>query len=145
MEDLQDAIITINPDADTQALLELYFRLKAYIERGRDMKLMLEEKLVENLSANGPVMVGDVQYRAGVKKTTKCMNLPGAVQALLESVGGDFDAFCQCLSSNAIKYGAAREPLGERWDEFFKVEEQLELVEGKAKKSLIEVNTKFLR
>lgn len=145
MEDLETAIITTSPDDDTHKLLELYFRLKAYIERGRDMKLMLEEKLVENLSANGPVMVGDVQYRAGVKKTTKCQNLPGAVQALLESVGGDFDAFCQCLSSNAIKYGAAREPLGDRWDEFFKVEEQLELVEGKAKKSLIEVNTKFMR
>lgn len=61
---------------------------------------------------NLPVRPG-VEYRAITPRTVKCLDVRKAMEAILTAAGGDWDAMCGCLSSEAIKHGAAGKILSE--------------------------------
>jgi hypothetical protein len=143
---LELAIAKVQPDTSIDDVAQTLDRLAAYMERGRQLKEQLDERMLEYLEANGgEVSIGTVKYWIGFPKTTKCLDVRAAVEALLEATGGDMDAFCACLSSNALKYGACKEPLGDKWGLHFVVELKPKIENDKPKKDLQRMDTKFVR
>lgn len=142
---LEADVLAVTPETDRDQVLELMNRVKAAKELIKQIDQYLTEKLIEYIDANGEITFGDVRYYVGPKKITKCIDVPGAVEALLIASNGDFGKLCEFFASQPLKYGACKEPLGDQWDQFFRVEEVMDLKEGKPKKALQSVNTKFLK
>jgi hypothetical protein len=116
-DSLDTAIALVNPDLPLPELAERIGEAKnalAFIkERIRDAETALDERMMECVRAHGPIEVAGMLYIISTPKTTKCVDVPAAVEALLGAVGGDFHRFCQLLSAQPIKYGAAKQQLAE--------------------------------
>jgi len=95
--------------------------ITAYIAELMRLKAVLMAVGLEIVTLRGPIKVRPgVVYRKTNPKTTKCTDLPGAVEALLDASGGDFGKFVNVLSSGAIKPGAASKVLSpEAYKRFF--------------------------
>lgn len=134
-----DDVLTIRGDVQ--------FLTGQITEAVKFLKQNLDEACQRWIEANGAIQCGTKRLYVGPVKNTKCRALPAAVKALLDSVGGDFDQFCECLSSGALKYGACKQVMGEEtWAQHFEVTEKSELKEGVATpvKVLHEVDEQFL-
>src|SRR5688500_2803610 len=103
--ELGTSIVTIGEETPTEQLLAAGDAIARLGEILRDFKSQWEAKMIARIEATGPIQDGDWLYRVGNPPKTTCNNVPQTVQALLEAVGGDFDRFCECLSSGAIKHG----------------------------------------
>src|SRR5690554_3989402 len=132
---LEADVLLITPDSPDWTVAAVMDRLKAAEERLKQIKGFVTEKVIEWIEANGDLVIGDVRYYVGPKKITKCIDVPGAVAALLIASDGDFGKLCEFFASQPLKYGACKEPLGDQWDQFFRVEEVIDLKEGKPKKA----------
>lgn len=124
--------------------------LDRFAEWLKEARAEVEASAKEYIEEHGPVRVGDILYYVGRKKSQpKCVNVPAAVEAVLQAVGGDFDVFCQHLASGALKYGAVRQTLpAEQYAELFKVEERDELIgedAAKVERRLQKADTRFLK
>jgi hypothetical protein len=81
------------------------------------------EASIEFVRKHGPVETETERYYLGRTKTTKCKDVPAALDAAFTATGGDMDAVAGLLASQPLKHGACRSVLGERWDEFFETTE----------------------
>ena len=104
-----------------------------------------EAAMIEWIDANGDFEINGVRYYVGPEKKVKCIHLKAALEALMEKCGGDWDVFVGCLSSNALKPGAAREVFGAEFDTHFATTTETDLKTGKPAKGLHVVDTKFLK
>jgi hypothetical protein len=145
---LELAIADVDPTASIEHVARTLDRLEAYLAYGRELKSKLEANLLIYVTANAgenEIMIGTVKYWLGYPKVTKCTNVRGCAEALLESSGGDWDAFANCLAADGVKPGAAKKILGDRWDEFFTVEVRPKLENDAPKKTLQRLDTKYLK
>lgn len=145
--DLTTSITVIGEDTPTEVLLDAGDKIAALGEILRDVKRMWEAKMIERIEAKGPIQCGDILYRVGNPPKTTCTNLPRAVEAVLIAVGGDFDRFCEHLSSGALKHGACKGTLPpEEFERFFLVEREKELQSDEATpRRLAKINLGFVR
>lgn len=122
----------------------VWVRLNAAMSQGRSLKERVEEYMTKWIEANGPFAIGDTEFFLAPDKSIKCRDIRKTVTALYESVAGDFDAFCECLSVNAIKPGAAKKVLGDsRFLELFEVKVATDL-EKRPVKSLQMIDKRFV-
>lgn len=143
---IQAKVLSLPEDATVEQMAEARFLVDALKSFTRDMEHAIDERFLDIITKHGPVTIGDVRYYEGAKKTTKCVDVYGAVTALLSALGGDLETFCRdFLCGQPLKYGAAREPLGDDWNKFFKVEEEPKLCEGKPVRQLQKIDTRFIR
>lgn len=144
LAEIRSRVVLLSPDAPVDAVADVLTRLEYAAKYLRDMRSQAEERILEYVTENGPVEIGDVRYFAGVEKTTVCKDTKGATEAILSASGGDLDTFCSQLTTNPFKYGAVKLLIGqERWLDFFEVRERAALKDGKPEKKLIAINTKF--
>ena len=105
----------------------------------------LEQAMIDrNVSAT----IGTRRIFVGTKKDTKCRAIRPALEALLQCCGGDWDEFANALSSNAIKYGAAKQVMPpDVWAAHFEVVEKMELRDGEEKpvRQLVDVDEQFIK
>lgn len=114
--------ITIESKQDVVILP--YDRILFFLSELKRIKALCELQMLVWIKANGAIEVSDeVRYYAGSEKITKCLDVPGTVEAVMAATGGDFTRFCDVLASNAIKYGAAKNVLSpEEYARLFKTE-----------------------
>lgn len=151
--ELTNAIVQIPDVADAApetrivTLLDVGERIAALGEILKDARQMWERKMVQQIQAHGPVKCGDTLYTVKTPPTTKCVDVPGAVQAIFVATGGDFDRFCEHLSSGAIKHGASKQTLSpEEFDRLFVVTREPELSADEATPArLKKINLAFIR
>lgn len=122
----------------------------------------LKEEVVRWCEKNGNVTFSKDRYWfAGVERKAKCRDAGKVIERLLVLTGGDFDAVVGALSSNAIKPGYVKKLLEKETPEtaaadFDSLFERVEVSrlkehkgkgkgEQKQKKSLIEVDKRFVR
>lgn len=149
MTDIQqcDASVTaIGPDAPVESVVETICLIDGMMSRIKDLKAQLESRAVEWIKANGEFAIGDVRYYVGTPKVTKCRDVRGAVESVLELTGGDLGRLVDCLASGALKHGTVRKLMDElgataRFDELFDVTYDEALKEGKLQKA----DVKFLK
>jgi len=136
------AIATGNAEACALAINKLA-SLQALV---RERKALLESALIEWIDHHGgELVVGDIRYYVGTKRSTKCKSKPATLQAILEANGGDLEAVCDHMASEPWKYGGLKELLGDKWGECFEVISEPDLKEGIAVRRLQSINTRFLR
>lgn len=146
LRNLQTEVV-INHDSDAETVVDHLDALNVLARRARELKSAVEESVVSWIEANGDLHVPgtSARYYAGTKKTTKCVDARRAFEAVLDAAGGDLEAAMETLASNAIKAAAARKVLsGEAYGSLFVTEEKPVLKEGKATKSLIRVDERFV-
>jgi hypothetical protein len=139
-------LIPITPTSSIEQIADNLGKLKALAERARELKKQFDEQLLEYIEANGDVTIGEVRYYAGYEKETKCVNVAGAMLALLHEVGGDMEVACSHLSSSPLKHGAVKKVLPpEMYDQFFVTSLKPDLKEGKPVKKVLAVKPEFVK
>jgi hypothetical protein len=107
-----------------------------------------DAELAQRITVHGDLTMGDVRYYVGPVKTTKCTDTKGALEALMEATGGDWEKVVSCLASQPIKHGAASKLLpAEVYEKLFVVESKQEIKEGKptAVEKLQKIDTRFIK
>lgn len=151
MDDALSLIATectgIQDTLTNEQVLSIYDRIKFYQSELKTLRDRAESAMMEWIKVNGDLVVSDsVRYYVGTSKTTKCTNIPGAVEKIMEATGGDFTRFCDVLASGAIKHGAAKKVLDPKtYAELFKVTESDKLEEGVLDKKLIRYDEAFVK
>ncbi len=142
---LEREAASISGELTNDQVLAIYDQLKFYNRETKRLMDLAETAMLEWIKGNGDLVVSPtVRYYAGTSKTTKCVDLPAAVAALMEATGGNFEKFCEVLSSGAIKHGAAKKVLDPNvYDLCFKVEIRDTLEEGKPDKKLMKADEAF--
>lgn len=109
---LESEVLLVTPAMPNDDLLAIYDRLLFVVRESKRLKELMEARMIEWMQTNGDLVVSDtVKYYLGTDKTTKCNDVPAAVEALLSACDGDFKRFCDCLASNAVKHGASKKLL----------------------------------
>ena len=144
----QDVIQKLTTAADADQCAALILKVDRALERMRELKKLLDDALMEWIRANGDLTIGTVRYYVGDETVTTCRNVADAMRTLLELLGPG--KLGECLSSNAIKYGAARSMLAEVgcpevFEQLFLVAKKEVLKDGKPTKKLIKADQRFLR
>lgn len=139
------ALPTDTKDAVAEKII-LIERLAEWIKEARKL---FDESLFEYIEQHGSVQAGELVYFIGpTKKPPKCQDVPAAVEAVLRAVEGDFERFCDHLSSGALKYGACRTTIGdEQFLKLWRIEEPVELqceMPAKAERKLQKFNPAFV-
>lgn len=131
-------------EPDVLTAINLHTRLK---EITKGLGYLIDNAAVEYINKNGDITCGDIRYYVGTTTYTKCKDVKGTLQTLLDVTGGDLEKIATCLASDAWKAGATRVVLVDQFDTCFSTEKRMEMKEGKpvaVKKSLQSVNMKFL-
>lgn len=102
----------------------------------RELKDRMEQATIKYIQAHGPIEDGTKRYYVAANKSTKCVDVRRTVEALLNAVGGDVDAFTDCLSSGAFKPAATKKVLGEAGADLFVTTETPDLKTGEIKPRL---------
>ncbi len=144
---LEREAASISGELTNDQVLAIYDQLRFYQREIKRLIDLAETAMLEWIKGHGDLIVSPtVRYYAGTSKTTKCTDLPAAVAALMEATGGNFEKFCQVLSANALKHGAAKKILDPNvYDLCFKVEVKDTLEEGKPVKKLMKADDAFVR
>lgn len=146
---LEAQVASVEITTPLDRVLEVRSNLAFVMEQAKLLKSKLDDALFQWVEANGEITIGSKRIFIGKKKDTKVVDLRLAVEALLNSCSGDFDDFCKCLSSGALKYGACKSYMGEEvWAQHFVIEEKKQLNEkGEEQpvKELVEIDENFLR
>ena len=143
---IETEVLAIGPATPIDRVANTIQMVDALMARAKEIKSHLEGVLIGYIEQNGELTIGTIRYYIGAKKTTKCQDVPATVEALLNAVGGDFQRFCEHLSASSIKHGAARQTLTpEEYGRLFTTTEEPSLEEGKPRKQLQKVDTRFVR
>lgn len=129
----------LHEDAEPSAAAEAYMRVLSVERQAKEIRALFEEQMLPWLALHeNELTVGDTKLYAGVGKSEKVRDLKAACVSALDALGGDWDAFVELLSSNALKPGAAEAVLGEEWRrEHFEVKR-------KEKVEVRTINTRYL-
>lgn len=143
---IETAVVQCGESTSVETLLQAGDMVARLGEFARDIKAQWEAKMVDHIQRSGPVVHGDWIYTVKTPPVTKCVDVPGAVEALLVTCQGDFGTFCEHLSSNALKHGAARKTLPQDvFDRLFVTTRAPELDRAEATpRRLQKINTKFI-
>ena len=133
------ALLKELPPLEPDDVLLLRGKAEEAARRLKQLRDGIDDVLLAWLKANGgKYESGEWRYVAAPDKSYKAKNIRDAVDATLQACGGDVDAFVSCLSANALKPGAVRKVLGDKFDDYFET-----VVGDKVKVQAI--NTKFIK
>ena len=144
----------VEMDAEHDTVLDGLLYL---LDAKKQIAKMLDAYKAEALAwceQNGNLRVSEYRwFFPGIEKRTKCLQPARALERILELTGGDFDSVVEALSSNAIKPGHFKkllerespETAGDEFDLLFERVEVTKLKDKAPKKSLIEVDKRFVR
>ncbi len=129
-------------EADVLTALNLHQRLK---EVTKGLGYLVDDAAVQYINKHGDITCGNIRYYVGTTTYTKCKDVKGTFQTLLEVTSGDLETIASCFASDAWKAGQSRVVLGDKFDSCFSTEKRLELKDGKplVRKSLQKVNMDF--
>lgn len=139
-------VATISSAADADAVLAVMNDVEVLQKRAKEVKHQLEQALIAYIDEHGEIEAGDVRWYVGIDKTYKpAVPLPQLVENLLAVTEGDFDRFCELLSSGAFKPGACKSVLGDGFDAAFETIVKRNLETGKPRRSLKSVDKRFTK
>lgn len=115
------------------------FQIKA-----REIKGQLDAALIAYIDEHGEIELGDKRWYVGNETDYKQRtDIETTVSAILEVTGGDLSAFCSLLASDALKPGACKKALGDRFGELFEAVKKPDLKTGKPKRIVKVADQRF--
>lgn len=148
LETTQEATLNLEEDSSVEDFSNALMVIERLLEIGRDFKERWRDKAFARVKKHGSFTVLSREFYVGRPKEWKVKELRKAVEGLFKSTGGDWDAFIDALSTNALKPGAYRKICGpEVFAEHFKdvTVEKLQSKGVEAADELCEVDSRFLR
>lgn len=144
---VENDIILLTPLVPKDIVLQAMERVHFLKKEAKRLDDLFEQFAIEWIRSNGDLVVNDtVRYYVGATKTTKCVDVPETIKALLNATDGDFGKLCETLSSGCIKHGAAKKILSEEdFTKLFITSSSDNLEEGKPDKKLKKIDTKFVK
>ena len=151
LKTLESDVIAIPDDIDLDKLGRLIDAVRFAKEFVGTIDALLKCKMMDLIAERGDLTIGDIRYYVseGGRKKEKVKDNVLALDTLMTLAEGDMDGIGQALSSGWLKPGhfrtlcqAAGKP--ELFDSIFETTVEDELREGKPKKRLESVDTKFL-
>lgn len=134
IEPLEKSIMAIIATTAPEQIKDVLDRLDLMADRIKECRSKLEASMIDWIRENGDLVIGPVRYYVGVKKTTKCINVPEAVTEILTACDGDLEKMCQAFAAQPIKHGYVKTILPEDvYARLFKTSDEDELKEGKPK------------
>lgn len=138
IESIQELVLKLEDPGEqcNPASKDLAAQLLGEIDRlkqlTRELAFKAEEIACGVITQHGDIEIGEIRYYVGAEKTTKCIDKPGTLSALLDAKAGDFEAVCATLASDPFKYGAVRATVGEEtFAKLFKTDTKIDLKTGK--------------
>ncbi len=147
---VQADILCIDPMMPAERVLEIYDVVRFWQQQLKELQQKCEAAMIAYIKATGrDLEVGNgVRYYVGKDKSTKCVDVPAAVTALMDATQGDMERFCSVLAANALKHGAARKVLPpDAYKQYFVETIKEALEEGKATvpvEKLIKADERFM-
>lgn len=132
------------PDLRVEDVLDVMNQVEIFQRKARELRQQCEEQVKDYILEHGEIEVGDKRWYVGVDRKHKpALPMPELVALLMEETGGDFDRFCELLASDALKPGACKKVLGERFDEAFETKTVTDLKTGEPRKSVRVFDKRF--
>ena len=112
----------------------------------KEFKAALDGAMLEWMEANHrDITIGDVRYYAGVSKVTTCTDTAATLDALFEWAQGDMKKVTDAFASSPYKHGFCRDILEpDKYAAMFITEERGKVSEGKPKKTVQQINQRFI-
>lgn len=128
-----------------EQVVEVIGLVDMYEKRARELRSALKQGLIAYLVEHGSFTWQGKRYYVGTDKSYR-MKAPmkEAVEALLTATGGDLDAFCEVLASNALKPGTCKTVLGDEFSRIFATVTKASVETGKPERVVKVVDEKFL-
>jgi hypothetical protein len=134
--------ITEPHGVDQDAVMKAMDSVQLLKDEVRQLAGVCEAAIIRWIEENGDITVGDVRYYVGPEYKHKCVNVPAAVEAVLNATGGDMKVFCDCLTSQPFKPASTRKVLGEDTP-LFETTTELDIKTGKPKRGLQRSDARF--
>ena len=132
--------------------------IKSMEARLKELRSQVSEVAITRLTIAGAtkpgnaIIIGGMMRWAGASKEVKSRNLRDTTEGMMKAVGGDWQRFTDCLSTNAFKPGECRKAIAESFpgdflfDKLFVTTEKWKLDERDFPvAALQEINTAFLK
>ena len=147
MTDSTDQLLAAVHSGEPEAIAGAYMAAKAQVARAREFMACIEEAIMAHIEANGgaAIVVHTMALMAKFPSETK--NREGAAGRTLAALLGqtDVDGVAGCLCSDPFKIKACRAILpGDTFADCFETIVRPKLVEGVAKKQLVETDLRFV-
>jgi hypothetical protein len=138
-----DEVTRMPGEPDAATLTFMLDKMTAIQNAADEAVKRVKAAMLESIIRTGqPIVVGDIKYYAGIKKTTKCVDVRAALLLFLKK--HDIATLEDCLASGAFKHGECRKRLDPKhYAALFVETEAGELKEGKPPKVLLLINEKF--
>ncbi len=135
----------IAPITDNEDAADRLHKAGLIVKEAKRIKSMMDELVMDFIEEHGEFELAGIRYYNGKSKTTKANDHAEVLTALNEAFKSDAAKVAGFLASDAWKYGAARELLGdEQFAELFTVSVDRDLKTGKPKKRAKSTSTRFL-
>lgn len=144
---LETQLHTLCPDSPPEDIAAVLYAVTFFLRKAKELKEALDAKMIEKIEETGqPIVIGNICYTVSDPPVTKCMDLRGTLEALLEACGGDLDKVAGCIASQGWKHGACKSHLpADRYAELFETTRPKKLVAGEVVKQLQALNTDFAK
>lgn len=142
---VRELAASISIDAPADQVADVWNRWQAFKRLMAATDAGIKASVLEWCEARGSLNVGGGQrLYAGTKKETKCLDVRGALEALITETGGDIDAVAAVLSSQPFKDAAAKVAAGPaKAAEFWRTAEVSDLKTGVAVRELKQIDDNF--
>jgi hypothetical protein len=146
LNDLEQTAATLCVDEPEIELHNWLNLTSVLLARARQIRKQIEQITIKWIEANGPLLVGDIEYTVGYRKEVRCRDTLKCLNMLLDSTHGDVAALADYLRTDPYKYGSVRSLLGTTaFDTVFTTQQRPKLESGVPTKELMQTNTRYLQ
>lgn len=138
-------VVAVDQDAPAEQVAETLLHLETFERAVKDVRRKFDEAFEAWLGEHGSLTVGEIRYYIGKKSTTKVVDKAAAFAALVQATGGDAEAIAEILTASPFKVAAAREALGDLFDQHFQTIVETDVATGKPVREVKALNPKFAR
>lgn len=139
---LRLSVAQLTTEASAEKVAEVLGEVEFVARQLKELRANLDAALLEWVTTNGELVIGDQKFYAGTKSVTKCTDQRAALEAIINATAGDLDAIAAVLASGAFKYGTARS-LGEEVARFFETTTVPDLKTGLPVREVKTINLKY--
>ena len=138
-------VVAVDQDAPAEQVAETLMHLETVERAVKDVRRTFDDAFRSWLEQHGSLTVGEIRYYVGEKRETKVVDKAAAFDALVQATGGDAASLAEVLTASPFKVAAAREVLGDLFDQHFQTIVEIDTKEGKPVREVKALNPKFVR
>lgn len=138
-------VVAVDQDASAEQVAETLMHLETVERAVKEVRRSFDEAFQSWLEQHGSLTVGETRYYVGQKSSVKVIDKAAAFDALVKATGGDAARLAEILVASPFKTAAAREALGDLFEQHFSTIVEMGTKEGKPVREVKALNPKFVK